>query len=243
MQKLSAANYDCGILSENNTVLSSAFDGGQNLVSSIGTFRTNPFGVLIMDCDLPDRKAMDIAVKLALAIDKNSPEEIRFLKAQYGSNKEFASAKEYLDKKSKQVWDVFSSRDTKMRVPREAMKALGVTNLPSLDFMLGDSVRLFESDGSSTTVDIIRSVLTNKNLNYTFDDVYDYLLFAHKKYCCFYNLKTVTYLIEWLDCDVEKLNALGVDNKTITKALESFSFIAKLKYLFKGGLKLSVFPL
>ncbi len=85
--------------------------------------------------------------------------------------------------------------------------------------------------------------MTNKNLDYTFEDIYEYLLFAHKKYCCFYNLKTVTYLIEWLDCDVEKLAALGVDDKTITKALQAFSFTAKLKYLFKGNLKLSMFPL
>lgn len=243
MQKSAVVNFDYSMLSEDNAVLGTAFNGGQSLASCVSSFRTNPFGVLILDCDLPDRKAMDIAVKLAMAIDKNSPEEVRFLKAQYGSTKEFASAKEYLDRKAKQVWDVFYNRDKKMRVPKEAMKTLGVTNLPSLEFMLGDSVRLFEKDGSSTTVDTIRSILTNKNLDYTFEDIYKYLLFAHKKYCCFYNLKTVTYLIEWLDCDVEKLAALGVDDETITKALQAFSFTAKLKYLFKGNLKLSMFPL
>ena len=69
------------------------------------------------------------------------------------------------------------------------MKTLGITNLPSLEFMLDESVRFYENDGGSTTVDIIRSILTNKNLDYTFEDIYEFLLSAHKKYCCDYNLK------------------------------------------------------
>lgn len=214
-----------------------------SLTSSVSSFRANPYGELILDCDLPDRKAMDIAVKLAMAIDKNSVNDIKYLKSKYGSEKEFCAAKEYLDRKAKQVWDVFQDKNTKISVPREAMKSLGITNLPSLEFMLGDSVKFFESDGGFTTVEIIRFILSNKNLNYSFEDIYSYLLLAHKKYCCSFNLKTVNYLIQWLDCDVEKLIALGIDKETIMIALQEFSFITKLKYLIKGNLKLSMFPL
>lgn len=214
-----------------------------SLAASVSSFTTNPFGVLVFDCDLPDRKAMDIAVKLAMAIDKNSVDDIKDLKIKYGSQKEFCAAREYLNCKAKQVWDVFENRNKKIDVPQKSMKALGITNLPSLEFMLSESVKYYEKDGGSTTVDIMRSILTNKNLDYTFDDIYDYLLSAHKKYCVEYNLKTVTYLIEWLDCNVEKLSALGIDDKTIMRALEAFSFKTKLKYLLKGNLKLSMFPL
>ena len=214
-----------------------------SLTSSISSFRTNHFGTLILDCDLPDKKAMEIAIKLAQAIDKDSVNDIKYLKNKYGTEKEFNSAKEYLNRKAKEVWDVFENKTESMNVPRNSMKTLGITNLPSLNFMLEESVRFFEKDGGSTTVDIIRSILTNKNLYYTIDDVYDYLLSAHKKYCCDYNLKTVTYLITILDCDVKKLSALGIEEKTIMTALQSFTLKAKLKYLFKSGLKLTMFPL
>lgn len=250
MRKVLAAHNNCDIFDE-------VFSSGENipsefvkidkcsasLAASVSSFSTNPFGVLILDCDLPDRKAMDIALKLAYAIDKDNVNDIRYLKSKYGSQKEFCAAREYLNCKAKEVWDVFENRNKKIDVPQKSMKALGITNLPSLEFMLGESVKFFEKDGGSTTVDIMRSILTNKNLSYTFDDIYDYLLSAHKKHCVEYNLKTVTYLISWLDCDVEKLSALGIDDKTIMRALESFSFKAKLKYLFKGNLKLSMFPL
>lgn len=244
------ADKDCNIFNEifsNEENMTNTFVKNTNncasLASSVSSFRTNPFGALIFDCDLPDRKAMDIAVKLAVAIDKDSVNDVKYLKNKYGAEKEFSSAKEYLNRKAKEVWDVFENRDKCISVPRNSMKALGITNLPSLEFMLGDSVKYFESDGGTTTVDIIRSILTNKNLYYTIDDIYDYLLSAHKKYCCDYNLKTVTYLITILDCDVKKLSALGIEDKTIMTALQSFSLKAKLKYLFKSGLKLSMFPI
>lgn len=244
------ADKDCDILNDifstnenmNNTFVKNE-KCGKSLAASVGSFKTNPFGVLVFDCDLPDRKAMDIAVKLAVAIDKDSVNDIKYLKSKYGLEKEFVFAKEYLNRKAKQVWDVFENRNKKMTVPRQSMKTLGITNLPSLEFMLGESVKYFEKDGSSTTVDIICSILANKNLEYTFDDIYEYLLLAQKKYCCEYNLKTVTYLIQQLDCDLKKLSALGIEENTIKMALESFSLRTKLKYLFKSGLKLSMFPL
>ncbi|MCM1339836.1 MAG: hypothetical protein NC191_09215 [Muribaculaceae bacterium] len=231
-----------GGLSEDSALSNVGFNGGESLVSCVNYFTKNPYG-MCLNSELPSKKAISLAVKLAIAIDKNSASEVKLLKAQYGATEEFAYAKEFLNRKSKQVWDVFNNRDKKISVPRESMNILGITNLPSLDFMLGDSLKLFESEGSSTTVAIIRSILTNKNLNYTFDDIYNYLLFARQKYWCEYNLKTVTYLIEWTDCNVDKLFALGISSKTITKALQSFTFSARLKYLFKGGLKLSMFPL
>lgn len=250
MEKVLVAKKDCDIFDEifsNQENVSCTF--AQNarptasLATSISSFRVNPFGVLILDCDLPDRKAMDIAVKLAIAIDKDSVNDVKYLKLKYGNEKEFKAAKEYLNRKAKEVWNVFENRNTKINVPKNSMKTLGITNLPSLEFMLGESVRFYENDGGSTTVDIIRSILKNKNFDYTFEDIYRYLLFAHKKYCCDYNLKTVTYLISWLDCDVEKLSALGIEKKTIMMALEAFPFMTRLKYLFKGSLKLSMFPL
>ncbi len=249
MEKVLAAQKDCDIfddifVQENVSQEFVKLDKTQaSLAATVSSFHTNPFGVLILDCGLPDKKAMDIAVKLAIAIDKDSVNDIKYLKDKYGKEKEFAVAKEYLNRQAKQVWDVFENKNKKMNVPSASMKTLGITNLPTLEFMLGESLRLFENDGGSTTVDIIRSILTNKNLNYTFEDIYDFLIWAHKKYCCDYNLKTVTYLITWLDCDVEKLSALGIDNKIIMRALESFSLKSKLKYLFKGRLKLSMFPL
>ena len=243
------AGKDCDIFDEifsKEESISNPFaknNARTTLTSSISSFRTNHFGTLILDCDLPDKKAMEIALKLAQAIDKNSVNDIKYLKNKYGTEKEFNSAKEYLNRKAKEVWDVFENKTEIMNVPRISMKTLGITNLPSLEFMLGESVRFFEKDGGSTTVDIIRSILTNKNLYYTIDDIYDYLLSAHKKYCCDYNLKTVTYLITILDCDLKKLSALGIEEKTIMMALQSFTLKAKLKYLFKSGLKLTMFPL
>ncbi len=250
MEKVLAAK-DCDIFNDifsqeknmSNTILQNNNKKGPSLAASISSFRTNHFGTLILDCDLPDKKAMDIALKLAQAIDKDCVNDVKYLKNKYGNDKEFSSAKEYLNRKAKQVWDVFENRNKNMNVPRNSMKTLGITNIPSLNFMLEESVRFFENDGGSTTVDVIRSILTNKNLNYSVDDIYEYLLFAHKKHCCDYNLKTVTYLITLLDCDTRKLSALGVEDKTIMTALQSFSLKAKLKYLFKSGLKLSMFPI
>lgn len=249
MEKVLTAK-DCDICDEIFSICENTSNGlakseknTKSLASSVNSFKTNPFGVLILDCDLPDRKAMDIALKLAYAIDRDSVNDIKYLKSKYGAEKEFVSAKEYLNKKAKQVWDVFENRNKKINVPTKSMKALGITNLPSLAFMLDESVKYYEKDGSSTTVDIIRSILTNKNLNYTFDEIFEYLISAHKKYCVEYNLKTVTYLIQWVDCDVKKLSKLGIDDKTIMRALEEFPLKAKLKYLLKGNLKLSMFPL
>ncbi len=69
----------------------------------------------------------------------------------------------------------------KMTVPKNSMKTLGITNLPSLEFMLDESVRFYENDGGSTTVDIIRSILTNKNLDYTFEDIYEFFCYRRIK--------------------------------------------------------------
>ena len=169
---------------------------------------------------------------------------LKYLKNKYGAEKEFSSAKEYLNRKAKEVWDVFENRDKCISVPRNSMKALGITNLPSLEFMLGDSVKYFESDGGTTTVDIIRSILTNK--------IYIIQSMIFMIICCLRTkntaviiiLKTVTYLNkQLLDCDVKKLSALGIEEKTIMTSLQSFSLKAKLKYLFKSGLKLTMFPL
>ena len=50
-----------------------------------------------------------------------------------------------------------------------------------------------------------------------------------------------------IDFPLEKLilkaDELGIEKRTIMMALEAFPFMTKLKYLFKGSLKLSMFPL
>ena len=95
--------------------------------------------------------------------------------------KEFVKAKDFLNKKCKEVWDVFENKNTKLNLPYEAMKTLGITNQPSLETLLADSLKYYEKDNGSTTVDVILSILANENINYTFDDVYEYLKKNNKK--------------------------------------------------------------
>ncbi len=45
------------------------------------------------------------------AIDKDSVNDIKYLKSKYGAEKEFKAAKEYLNRKAKEVWDVFENRN------------------------------------------------------------------------------------------------------------------------------------
>lgn len=165
--------------------------------------------------------------ELAIALDNNNIDKIKELKTLYGDSKEFAQAKAFLNKKCKEVWNVYSTS----YIPKEAMKALGITNQPDLDFILGNSVRHFEKDNGDTTSYIIKSTLDNKNMNYTMNDIHNYLAKMHKKEKCNYNFKTVAYLISQHDYDNNKLKELGADDITVEKSLKFLNLKTKAKFL------------
>ena len=130
------------------------------------TYRTGISGICVgavtINEDLSDKLTCQIATELAKAIDNNAVFEVKRIKQKYQDTKEFAPAKEFLNKKCKQIWDVFENKNTKMDVPYEAMKVLGISNQPSLDVLLADSLKYYEKDNGSTTVDIILKILSNK---------------------------------------------------------------------------------
>lgn len=64
-----------------------------------------------------------------------------------------------MDKKCKEIWDVFEFKKIKLKIPHAAMKSLGITNQPTLEFLLGDSIHLFEKDNGNSTANIISSIL------------------------------------------------------------------------------------
>lgn len=163
--------------------------------------------------DISDKKIRTIAMQLAQAIDNNSVEEIKSLKKEYGNDSEFAKAKKYLDKKCKEVWNVYELKN--MTVPYEAMKTLGITNQPSLDSLLFNTVKFFEKDNGNTTAKTIDSILNNKNLKYTIEDIHNYLVLMCKKERCKYNLKTLQYLVEKQNYSAAQLYELGFSQKEI----------------------------
>jgi hypothetical protein len=183
---------------------------------------------LCLNPDLSNKLTAKIALELAKAIDKNSVIEVKRLKYKYMSTKEFLYAKNYLDKKCKEVWNVFENK-FQNPVPKEALKTLGITNQPSLDFLLADSLKYFEKDNGSTTIDIISSILKNDKINYSFNDIYSYL----KKNKTHYNMKTISYLCEKLEYNVEKLTELGISKLDTRQAMKNLSLKNKIKALIK----------
>lgn len=250
MQKVLAGNLNCDIFDEiftqcgntfNNTCVTPIKKSGnlKSLLSCIKYFddfdnicidvSTNLKKVIVNE-ELADKLTRQIAYDLAKALDTNSVLEIRKIKAEYGATKEFAKAKDFLNKKCKQIWDVYENKNIKLKLPYEAMKALGVTNSPDLEFLLLDSLKFYEKDNGSTTVDIINSILFNKNLNYTFEDIYMFLKNYYTKTGCKYNLKTVSYLVYKLDFSKQKLDCLGIEDNDIKNVLKSMPVKDKLKY-------------
>ncbi len=188
---------------------------------------------LIINDELADKKVYELAKKLSEAIDKNSVIEIKRLKYEYGHTEEFAKAKEFLNKKCKKVWDVFENKHFKLKIPQQAMKALGITNRPSLEYLLADSLKYFEKDNGSTTVDIIKSVIENPNIDYSFDEIFDYLKTMHKTEKCQYNFVTVKYIADKLNYDRKALEQIGVDKKCLSKIFKTLSFKNKMKFIIK----------
>ena len=127
-------------------------------------------------------------------------------------------------KSAKEIWNVFENKNTLIKLPKEAMKALGITNQPSLEFLLGNSIRYYEKDGGNTTSVTIYSILNNKNLDYTIEDVHKFLRTAAIKEKLNFNLNTVKYLITEQNYTKLNLQDLGVEQKVISQAVQKYIF-------------------
>lgn len=195
------------------------------------------FENVVLNDELSDKKVRFIAQKLASAIDSNSVDIVRQLKKEFYNDKEFLIAKKFLDKKCKGIWNVFDSKTKILDVPYEAMRVLGITNIPTLDFILGNSVRFYEKDGGSSTAEIINSVLNNKNMPYTILDIHKYLEELARKEKCRFNEKTVYYLITVQMYDSHKLEELKIEKSVINKVYRTMPFFEKVKYTFKYFMK------
>jgi hypothetical protein len=176
-----------------------------------------------------DFKVQKIAKELAFAIDRNSVEKIKNLKIKYGNQKEFIKAKTLLNNKCKEVWNVYEPID---KMPKEAMKSLGITNQPDLDFLLENTIKIYEKDGGNTTAYTISGILKNENMSYTIDDIHKYLADKHLKEKIEYNAQTLTYLIKEHKYNKQKLQQLGANDKIISQILKNLSLKERLTYVF-----------
>ncbi len=183
--------------------------------------------------ELADSKVRLIALKLANAVDKNNVLEIKKIKQEYGNTKEFVKARDFLNKKCKDIWNVFDNKNEKINLPFEAFKTLGISNQPSLESLLNDSLRFYERDNGFTTVNIIQSILNNKNMNYTFEDVYSFLKSMYKKEKLSYNLHTVSYLVEKLDANEDALENLGISKDRIKLVIKNLPISKRIRYMLK----------
>lgn len=190
------------------------------------------FENIILNEELSDKKVRHFAEELAVAIDNNYVWRVKDLKKEYGNLKEFSLAKDFLNKKCKEVWNVFDSKIK--NIPHEAMKALGITNKPDLETILGDSVRFYEKDGGNSTARIIASILSNENLDYSISDVHKFLKLAHEKEKFNCNLTTIEYLITSQNYDKYKLFDLGVGKLSIYKTYKGLSFKNKCRFIFNN---------
>ena len=204
------------------------------LLSTVRYIDNSNNGNVIINEELADKQVYEIACHLAAAIDKNSPVEVKRIKYECGETPEFAKAKEFLNKKCKQIWDVFENKNTQMNIPKEAMKALGITNKPSLESLLDDSIKFYEKDNGTITTDLISLILENKNLDYTFDEIFEYLKIKYSKEHCRYNFITVKYIAEKLNYDMEKISLLCMDIDLLKKIFNSLSVKEKIKYVMKN---------
>lgn len=193
------------------------------------------FDNIVLNTELSNSEVRYIAQELAAAVDSNSVLKIKELKKIYGHKKEFADAKKFLNQKCKEVWNVFDSKNTDLKFPYEAMKSLGITNQPELEFLLGDSVRFYEKDGGKTTGDIISSVLNNKHLSYSMKDIHIYLKTLHEKENCKYNLKTISYLITKQSYGEIQLQELGIGKDDIRKAFGTLTIGSMSKYVIRNS--------
>lgn len=190
------------------------------------------FDNIVLNEELSDKKVRHLAEELAVAIDNNCVWRVKDLKKEYGNLKEFSSAKDFLNKKCKEVWNVFDSKVK--NIPHEAMKALGITNKPDLETILGDSVRFYEKDGGNSTARIIASILSNENLDYSISDVHKFLKNYHDKEKFICNLKTIEYLMTFQNYDKYRLFDLGVGKLSIYKVYKGLSLKNKCRFIFNN---------
>lgn len=246
MQKIIAEFNDYNILdnilSQNDDISAigvdfnnSVYPQAKNLYECVNYFVKDSkyTSLMFLNSELSNKHAIFLAKELAKAIDKNAVNDIKYLKNKYVQSKEFAQAKEFLNKKCKEVWNVFEYKNKELHPPKEAMKALGITNCPSLDFLLKDSLTIYENDNGTTTVDIITNILNNKNLSYSFDDIYNYLKNTAQKYQLKFNPKTVHYLTLQTDFDFAKLSDLNINKQMINQIQQQLKISQKLRYYLK----------
>lgn len=230
---ISLADLSCNKQTKSKTLSSHI-----NYLNRAKSYRNGISGICVgavsINDDLSDKLTCKISLELAKAIDNNDIKEVKKLKVKYQNTKEFAQAKDFLNKKCKEVWNVFENKNTELNPPYEAMKVLGITNQPSLEVLLADSLKFYEKDNGSTTVDIILSILANKNIHYTFDDVCEYLKKNNKKEKYKYNLITVSYLASKLEYDEVKLNTLGIEQNIVKNLFKSMSLKDKIKCILKN---------
>lgn len=190
------------------------------------------FGNVVLNEELFNKKVRYIAEELAAAIDSNCVWKIKKLKKEYGYEEEFIKAKKFLNKKCKEVWNVYKTTDKILNVPQEAMKTLGITNHPDLETILGNSVKYYEKDGGNSTAGIINLILNNKNLDYTMKDIHQFLKNKYKTERCHYNFYTTRYLIVQHKYNNEELYDLGIEKSTIEKVFQELSLFEKCKFIF-----------
>lgn len=196
------------------------------LTSCISQFNLNS-GNLSLNDELSNRKVYNIALKLAKAIDRNSSNDIKFLKNQYGTTKEFILAKDFLNRKCKQVWDVYEKNFEIENVPYEAMKTLGISNKQPLDFYLETFLKYFEKDGGTTTVDIINSLIKNPYSGYKFEDIFEY--FKSNKGKFKFNQNTIAFLAEKLNYNRKELLKLGIEKSDLRIFYKNLPLLKKIQ--------------
>lgn len=229
MEKLLTICEDFGGIAE----LPSDAEQSKTLLSFVRYLNSGMSEYNLLNCEFCDKKTYEIARQLAIAIDNNSVIEIKRLKYEYGQYPQFAIAKEFLNKKCKIVWDVFQSKNKQLNVPKDAMKALGISNIPSLQFMLDESLKFYEKDNGSTTVDIILSILNNPNLDYTFEDIFDYLAARRAKSDIKFNMITVSFVAKNLDYNFQKIKMLEIDKNELKIVFKNLPIKEKFKNLPK----------
>lgn len=205
----------------------------KTLLSFVRYLNSNISEYNLLNCEFCDKKTYEIARQLAIAIDNNSVAEIKRLKYEYGQYPQFAIAKEFLNKKCKILWDVFQCKKKRLNVPKDAMKALGITNVPSLKFMLDECLKFYEKDNGSTTVDIILSILNNPNLDYSFDDIFKYLVKRRENFDIKFNMITVAFAAKNLDYNFDKIKTLGVSKDELKVIFKQLPLKEKFKNLSK----------
>lgn len=181
---------------------------------------------LYEDDELYNKLQRAITKELASALDRNSVKDIKYLKEKYGHLEEFSVAKSFLNRKCKEIWNVYKPLN---KIPKEAMKALGITNIPTLDVLLDTAIK-FENDKSEILPSVIDSVLKNVNMDYRIEDIHKYLrqMYIKRKYKC--NSKTAQYLIKEHNYTQEQLCDLGAGKVVIKAAISELNLKCKIRY-------------